>query len=145
MGKYFSKISAVLLISLLTLLACSHKGNNNPYEPVAPQKGKVNIINNSDVSIRLLSYKQARGSQQIEVPLSVHIFPGDNIFLRNKLDEGDTQIFPGGDIITIRYMADVADPHNPGEPLFQNTVDLTVNGSLDIQVKSGGDYGISPG
>lgn len=137
----------VLLMSALFFISCSHNTPSKPYEPVAPLHGRIYLLNNSEVPIRILGYTQIRGTQSVDTPLWIHIFPGETFFLHNRIDPDnvDTQIFPGGDRLNIRYAAEVPDPDNPGQPLFRNTVELTVNGTIEIQVKSGGEFGIYPG
>jgi hypothetical protein len=147
MEKKLRIVLPALLFGILSFISCSHKSPTTPYEPVAPRHGRIFILNNSEVPIRILGYTQVRGTQRVDTQLWIHIFPGENFYLHNRIDpdNSDTQIFPGGDVLTIRYVAEAPDPDNPGQPLFRNTVELTVNGTFEIQVKSGGDYGISPG
>jgi hypothetical protein len=141
------KIALTILLSLVVLIGCSHNKVNNstPNQPPVPQGGRVSILNNSDVSIRIAGYTQQRGSQIQQVQLWVHIFPNQDFILHNIIDPGQSQIFPGGDKLTVVYISEERDPNNPGQPLFQQTVVLTVDGNLLIHVKNGGLYGIMPG
>jgi hypothetical protein len=71
--------------------------------------------------------------------------PGFSLPLHNIIDPDGGLIFPGGDRVTVHFAAEQRDPNNPSQPLFQNSVQLTVNGSFILQVKSGGSYDVSPG
>jgi hypothetical protein len=142
-----AKLGFALLLSFVLFTSCSHNKINNstPSQPPIPQGGRVSILNNSEVSIRIAGYIQQRGSQTQQVQLWVHIFPGQDFILHNIIDPGESQLFPGGDKLTLVYYSDEPDPNNPTQPLFQQTVVLTVDGNLLIHVKNGGLYGIMPG
>jgi hypothetical protein len=95
--------------------------------------------------IRVLGYTQQRGDATVTMNLGVHLFSNQNYYLQNLIEHDMGQMFPGGDIVTVSYVADAPDPDDPTQPLFRNTVELTVNGTFFIQVKNGGLYSISPG
>ena len=131
-------------VLLIGMAACSDNDNPAPTQPYQRLSGKVAISNGSNVPIVLVQYTQTRGDLEITVRLGSTLFPGYSVYLRNALDHNDSQIFAGGDRVQIEFRSAVPDPEDPGHPLFQNTVDLTVNGSQMIHVKDGGDFGISP-
>jgi hypothetical protein len=140
------KTTAFLVSTVIFLFfACSNHKDNATNSPPTNLKGKISLFNNSGVSIRFLGYTQIRGTTQLNVPVGSHLFPNQTTFLHDMIDGDQGVIFPGGDRVIVNYVADVPNPDNPHEPLFQNTVDLTVNGTLMIQVKNGGEYGIGPG
>ncbi len=134
-----------LLLSILLLTTCSGEDKSSPTGPPALLRGKISLLNNSGVSIRVLGYTQYRGQQQINVPLGIHLFPDQNLYLHDMIDGDHGQIFPGGDRVRVSFFSEAPDPDNPGQPLFSNSVELTVNGTLLIQVKNGGAYGVYPG
>jgi hypothetical protein len=140
------KIALAALFGLIALTSCSHK-KSNPIAPAPPipQEGRIAVVNNSNVSIRIAGYTHVRGSVNQSVELWVHIFPSQDFILHNLIDPGQSQLFPGGDVITVLYYADERDPSNPSQPLFQETVQLTVDGNRLIQVKGDGKYSIFPG
>lgn len=140
------KISAIgaALIAIM-FLACSGDEDTSPMGPPALFKGKISLLNNSGIPIRVLGYTQTRGTQQINVQLGIHMFPDQTLYLHDMIDGDHGLFFPGGDRIRVSYFAEAPDPDNPGQPLFSNSVELTVNGTLTIQVKSGGEFGIYPG
>ena len=141
-----SVVFAAFALGVIFLTGCSHnKGTDPPYTPPEPREGRVSIFNNSGVPITIAGYSQTRGGQREQIQLWVHLFAGQRFALHNLIDPGQSQLFPGGDRLSIVYYADAPDPSNPTEPLFDGTVELMVDGSLIIQVKSGGEYGISPG
>jgi len=139
----FTAILAFLF--LIGMVACSDNDNPAQSRPYQRLSGKVAISNGSNVPIVVVQYTQTRGDQQITIHLGSTLFPGYSVYLRNALDNNDSQIFAGGDRVQVEFRAAAPDPEDPGHPLFQNTVELTVNGSQMIHVKDGGDYGISPG
>jgi hypothetical protein len=143
MRLWFSK---ALIITLVLLLGCSHDKTDEPVgPPPTPSSGRVSLLNNSEVSVMIAGYTQLRGGESRQVNLYVHLFPGNTFYLHNLFEPEQGQLFPGGDKISLLYRADSPDPSNPSQPLFQETVELIVNGDLTIQIKSGGEYGISPG
>ncbi len=140
-------VSFTFAMMLIIAAGCSRNKpvNSVPVPPRTPQTGRISVQNNSLVSIMISGYSQVRGNQRNQIQLYVHLLPGQNFYLHNIIDPGQSQLFPGGDQISMQYWADAPDPSNPSDPLFHDTVQLTVDGNLIIQVKSGGDYGISPG
>lgn len=83
------------------------------------------------------------GEQLIDT-LNIKIFPRQHYYLKNKIDGGNTDIFPGGDKVWVKFKSEAYDPEHPGNPLFENTIALIVNGNNTVTVKSGGDYSIGP-
>lgn len=132
----------VILAGLAIGISCSE--DNDPYRPVYLREGKISIFNQSGVRIRLMEFTQTRGEQEISTVLNRSMIDGLRYYFINILDGGDTDIFPGGDYITVRYIADVPNPNDPTRPLFDQTISHTVNGITVYYVKSGGRYTISP-
>lgn len=137
-------IFALLVFAGLVFLNCSSENEPEPVAPPIMFQGKVSVENRSEIIIYLLDFTQTRGDRRQNINLGIRLSPDHTYFLHNILDQGG-QLFPGGDKISIRFVAVAPDPNDPNRPLFDNTVNLTVNGSSIIQVKSGGQYGISPG
>jgi hypothetical protein len=138
----------LLLTAVFTtafLLSCSSHDGDGPYQPPVQIRGKIAIVNESAVMIRIVGYTQQRGDTTVSMSLGVHLFANQNYYLQNLIEPDMGQMFPGGDIIRVSYVADAPDPDDPTQPLFRNTVELTVNGTYFIQVKNGGIYSISPG
>ena len=133
-----------MMLAFIPILACS-KNDPAPSSPPIFYQGRVSLENSSGVTIRLVGFAQMRGQTRVERELDVHLFTGQMYYFLNLIDPNQGHIFAGGDQITVRYVADEFDPDDPSQPLFQNSVQLTVNGSLVILVKGGGEYGISPG
>ena len=125
------------------MAGCS--GDNKPSAPSPLTQGKIMIYNDSQVSIRLTEFTQKRGDLEHSTVLNMTVYPNQSRKLYNLLDGGDSDIFPGGDQVEVKFQARVSDPNNPGEPLFENTVSLIINGNNTISVKNGGEYGIGPG
>jgi hypothetical protein len=130
------------LLGLIIGVSCSEE--KQPYRPPFLVEGKVSIFNQSGVRIRLLEFTQQRGERETTVVLNRSIISGVRYFLINQLDPGNTDIFPGGDYIIIHYIADVPNPGDPSQPLFDQTIDHTVNGVTVYYVKSGGRYTVQP-
>jgi len=143
MIRVFQTAAFSSVLCAMLMIACS-RPSPGPTAPPVFYQGRVSIENNSGVSIRILGYTQVRGDRSAQAQLSVHIFSGQTFHFHNLIDEGGGLIFAGGDRVIVRYEADVADPDDPTQPLFRNTVEVVVNGSFRIWVKSGGDFGISP-
>jgi hypothetical protein len=138
--------SIMVASGLIMFSGCSHKKTDEPVgPPPTPSSGRVSLFNNSEVSVMVAGYTQLRGSESRQVRLYVHLFPGNVFYLHNLIEPDEGQLFPGGDKLAIVYVADASDPSNPWQPLFQGTVELVVDGNLTVQIKSGGEYGISPG
>jgi len=135
-------VISLMLAGLFICLACSE--NNEPFHPQYLREGKVSIFNQSGVRIRLLDFTQTRGDQQVSTVLNRSLNSGFRIFLLNMLDGGNSDIFPGGDYITVHYRSEVSNPDDPMTPLFDQTIDHTVNGVTVYYVKTGGRYGVSP-
>ncbi len=131
------------IVLLCCVMACSDE-NQAPSGPIQRLSGKVVVSNGSNYIIQLVQYTHRRGGRQATVQLERNLNPGFSFYLRNALDNNRGEIFEGGDIVQVRFRALESDPEEPGQPLFQNTVELTVNGSQMIHVKDGGDYSISP-
>jgi len=137
-------LALILIGCIITISGCSKK-EGPPTAPPTMLKGRISILNNSGVTIWVQGYIQTRGDRQVNVPLGVHLFPDQNYFLHDMIDGDHGQIFPAGDRVAVTYISEARDPDNPNQPLFRNTVDLTVNGTFIIQVKTGGEFGIYPG
>lgn len=131
-----------ILAGLALCLGCSE--NDKPFHPGYLREGKVSIFNQSGVRIRLLEYTQERGDQQVSVVLDRSLNSGFRYYLLNLLDGGNTDVFPGGDYITVRYRSEVSNPDDPLTPLFDKTISHTVNGITVYYVKTGGRYTVSP-
>jgi hypothetical protein len=141
-----SVFSIIIVIGLITLSGCSQdKSDEMVGPPPAPRNGRVSLVNNSEISIRVAGYAHIRGSDSRQVQLYVHLLPGQIYYLHNLFEPDQGQLFPGGDKISVLYIADEPDPSNPSQPLFRETVELVIDGNFVIQVKNGGEYGISPG
>jgi len=139
----FKRVGIFLILAGMVLcLGCT--GNDNPYHPGYLREGKVSIYNQSGVRIRILEFTQTRGEEQISVVLNRSINSGFRYYFLNLLDGDDSDIFPGGDYITVRYRSEVANPDDPMTPLFDQTIDHTVNGITVYYVKSGGRFSIHP-
>jgi hypothetical protein len=132
----------MVLAGLVLCLSCSD--NDKPFHPGVLREGKVSIYNQSGVRIRLLDFTQSRDGEEVSVVINRSLNSGFRYFLLNMLDGGDTDIFPGGDYITVRYRSEVANPDDPMTPLFDQTIDHTVNGITVYYVKTGGRYTVSP-
>jgi hypothetical protein len=135
-----------IILGLAIIAGCSdHKPNTPSGPPPAPRKGTVSLVNNSGVSIRLVGYTQTRGIRREQVQLNSHLFASQTFYLHNLIDPDQDRIFPGGDRVAVQYYSEIPDPSNPSQPLFRETVELTIDGNAIIQVKSGGEFDISPG
>jgi len=132
----------LLLLGLILGISCSE--NNNPYDPVYLREGKISIFNQSGVRIRLMEFTQKRGEDQVSTVLNRSVSSGFRYFFINLLDGGESEMFPGGDKITIRYIADVPNPDDPTRPMFDQTIGHTINGITVYYVKSGGRYTVQP-
>jgi hypothetical protein len=132
----------VLLLGLIVGISCSE--NNKPYDPVYLREGKISVFNQSGVRIRLMEFTQKRGEDQVSTVLNRSVSSGFRYFFINLLDGGESEMFPGGDKITIRYIADVPNPDDPTRPLFDQTIGHTINGITVYYVKSGGRYSVQP-
>ena len=132
----------LLLLGLIVGISCSE--NNNPYDPVYLREGKISIFNQSGVRIRLMEFTQKRGEDQVSTVLNRSVSSGFRYFFINLLDGGESEMFPGGDKITIRYIADVPNPDDPTRPMFDQTIGHTINGITVYYVKSGGRYTVQP-
>ncbi|UCC78354.1 MAG: hypothetical protein JSW64_08685 [Candidatus Zixiibacteriota bacterium] len=131
-----------MLLGLAVGIGCSE--NNEPYRPVYLREGKISIFNQSGVRIRLMEFTQTRGPEEITTVLNRSLSSGLRYYFINLLDGGDTDIFPGGDYITVHYIADVPNPDDPTRPLFDQTITHTVNGITVYYVKVGGRFSVSP-
>ncbi len=132
-----------LILAIFGILGCSD-GENVPSGPPILFDGEITVSNDADVTIRLVEFEQIRGDLEYHGDMNVRVYPGIRYSLRNEIDGGESLIFPGGDQVSVKFVADVPDPGDPNRPLFENTVNLTVNGSAVIVVKSGGEYNIGP-
>jgi hypothetical protein len=131
------------ILLLFSVFACSNE-NPAPSGPVQRLRGKVAVSNGSNYIIQLVQYTHKRGDFQKTIQLGRNLNPGFSFYLRNALDSNGGDIFEGGDIVQVQFRTLENSPDEPDQPLFQNTVELTVNGSQMIHVKDGGDYSISP-
>jgi hypothetical protein len=132
------------LAVIATLTACSGEDSTNTIGPAPKIQGRVSVTNSSIYWIEIIDYVHSRGRDSVRVEMGSELYPGYTTYLRNAIDPARGQIFEGGDNVRVRFRALEPDPGNPGQPLFQNTVDLIVNGSQTIQIKDGGEYSISP-
>jgi hypothetical protein len=133
----------LVLVGFL-FIACSHE-DSGPSSPPIPTQGKILIVNQADVPIRLTDFVQVRGGHQYNGQLNYMLFAGYTYYFHNKIDPGNSDTFPGGDLLTVHYVAAVYDPGRPDQPLFEDTVHLAVDGTTIIHVKTGGSYSIDPG
>lgn len=133
-----------LILALSGVLGCSDN-ENTPSGPIILHDGEITITNDAEVNIRLREFTQIRGDLEYHGDMNVRVYSNGRYSLRNRLDPGELTVFPGGDRISVRFIADAPDPGDPERPLFENTVDLTVDGNTVIVIKSGGDYSMGPG
>jgi hypothetical protein len=133
-----------LILAFLGILGCSDN-ENIPGGPIILHDGEITITNDAEVTIRLVEFTQIRGDLEYNGDMNARVHSNTRYSLRNKLDPGESIIFPGGDRVSVRFIADAPDPGHPELPLFENTVNLTVDGNTMIVVKSGGDYSMGPG
>jgi hypothetical protein len=145
MSKMKFKCVIAILLSFSALLGCSPSSSSNVISPPAAVRGRVAVINESEVVIRVAGYTQIRGDSTVSVNLGVQIFPNQTFYLQNLIERSMGQIFMGGDVVRVTYYAATPNPDNPSEPLFYSTIELTINGTYYIQVKNGGVYSIYPG
>jgi len=139
-----SKLSILLaLFFMVGMVACSEE-KNMPSGPIQRIKGKIAVLNESDVSIVLVRYIHIRGDSQAMDDLGTILYPGYTTYLINILDGDNSQLFLGGDVVRVEFESRERNPDNHRQPLFDGTADLVVNGSQVIHVKDGGEYGISP-
>lgn len=137
------KIKVLIMSIALVVAACS--GDEKPNAPYSYSQGTISVYNESSVAIRLTDFTQQRGDLEHNSVLNITVYPNQSRRLYNLLDGGDTDTFPGGDQVRVKFRARVSDPDNPGQPLFENTASLIINGDNTISVKDGGEYGIGPG
>lgn len=131
------------ILALFCILGCSDN-ENTPSGPIILHDGEITITNDAEVSIRLVEFTQIRVDLNYHGDINVRVYSNGRYNLRNRLDPGETTVFPGGDRVSVRFIADVPDPGDPELPLFENTVNLTVNGNTMIVIKSGGAYSVGP-
>ncbi len=134
----------ILILALSGVIGCSDGELAQNGSPVLLD-GEITITNDAQVNIRLVEFIQIRGDLEYRGDMNVRVYTNVRYNLRNRLDPGESTIFPGGDQVSVRFIADAPDPGDPELPLFENTVDLTVDGNTLIVVKSGGDYSTGPG
>ena len=132
-----------LILAICGILGCSD-GENVSSGPPVLFDGQIAVSNDADVTIRLVEFEQTRGDLEYHGDMNVRVYPHIRYSLRNELDGGESLIFPGGDQVSVKFVADVPDPGDPELPLFENTVNLTVNGNTVVVVKAGGEYSIGP-
>jgi hypothetical protein len=131
-----------LLAAMALLWACSDEDIPNYSGPDYKLRGKVSVTNSSMVLIEIVEYTHFRGTMHESSRLGIRLFPEYTYFLHNLIDEGDQQMFEGGDLVRVQFKTVATEP---GEQEYQNTVEILVNGSYTIHVKGGGEYSISPG
>ncbi len=127
----------------VVILGCSD-GEYSPSGPSVLVNGEITITNDAGITIRLVEFTQRRGDEEFSSDINVRVYTGVRYNLRNRLDPGQSIIFPGGDRVSVKFVADTPDPGDPERPLFENTVGLTVDGNTLIVVKSGGEYNTGP-
>ncbi len=128
---------------LVVILGCSD-GEYSPSGPSVLLNGEITITNDAGITIRLVEFTQVRGDLEYRSDINVRVYTGVRYNLRNRLDPGQSIIFPGGDRVSVKFVADAPHPGDPERPLFENTVGLTVDGNTLIVVKSGGEYNTGP-
>ncbi len=134
---------AIPLIFLIpAVLGCS--GDKSPTSDPVYYDGKISIRNQSGVRIRILELAQTRDGQEHSYLIGRSINTGFEYFLLNMLDGGDSEIFPGGDIVRVHYVAEAPDPENPSQPLFDIHLGHTINGITVYYIKSGGRFSLHP-
>lgn len=133
----------ILILALSGVIGCSD-GEYSPSGPSVLLDGEITITNDAGVTIRLVEFTQKRGDQEYRSDINVRVYTGVRYNLRNRLDPGQSIIFPGGDRVSVKFVAAAPDPGDPERPLFENTVGLTVDGNTLIVVKSGGEYDTGP-
>lgn len=138
-------MARILLIPALFGISGCSDNENTPSGPIILHDGEITITNDAEVTIRLVEFTQIRGDLEYYGEMNVRVYSNVRYSLRNRLDSGELTIFPGGDRISVKFIADAPDPGDPELPLFENTIDLTVDGNTVIVVKSGGDYSTGPG
>jgi PKD repeat protein len=141
--RWTGAAAVLLVLPVFCILSCSD-GENTPSGPAVLFDGQITVSNDANVAIRLVEFTQVRGDLEYNGGMNVKVYPTIRYNLKNELDGGESVIFPGGDQVWVRFVADVADPGDPEQPLFENTVDLTVNGNTVVVVKAGGEYSIGP-
>ncbi len=127
----------------VVVLGCSD-GEYAPSGSPVLRDGEITITNDAGVTIRLVEFTQIRGDLEYRNDINIRVYTGVRYNLRNRLDPGQSIIFPGGDRVSVKFVADAPDPGDPERPLFENTVGLTVDGNTLIVVKSGGEYDTGP-
>ncbi len=140
------KLLLGLIVSpLILFLAFGCSKDNRPAAPATYYQGGLSVSNQSDVPIIIVQMIQKRGTREVRQQMGNALHPGFSLALHNIMDEGGGLVFPGGDKVSVIFASEQRDPNDPTQPLFQNDVQLTINGSLVIQVKSGGRYQIGGG
>ncbi len=137
------RLTVKILPVIFIFLGCS-SGEDITNAPPSYLRGEVVIRNESTVVIRLIEFTQIRGEIRHSNNLNIRVASGHGYTLTNRIDSGDSDEFPGGDLVTVRFVSEARDPGNPDRPLFENTISHRVNGNSTIYVKSGGRYGTSP-
>jgi hypothetical protein len=137
-------VRVLLMLPLFGVSGCSDN-ENTPSGPIILHDGEITITNDAEVNIRLREFTQIRGDLEYHGDMNIRVYSDMRYSLRNRLDPGESTVFPGGDQVSVRFIADAPDPGDPELPLFENTVNLTVDGNTVIVVKSGGDYSMGPG
>ncbi len=143
-SRLITIVRVLLILALAGILGCSDSGNGPSGTPVLLD-GEITITNNAEVTIRLVEFTQKRGDLEYNGDMNVRVYSSVSYSLKNRLDPGESAVFPGGDRVWVKFVSNAPDPGNPELPLFENTVALTVNGNALIIVKSGGDYNVGPG
>lgn len=91
-----------------------------------------------------MDYTHNRGVDRASAELGIILLPAHAYYLHNLLDQGGGQMFSGGDKVSVHFISQEPNPDDPSQPLYERRVEHTINGSVIIQVKSGGDYVIRP-
>jgi hypothetical protein len=142
--KVLAKIILIISTALLILIAGCSK--DKPAEPEYYISGYITLYNTAldgytGYAIYITDVMQRRGDiERSRSYNSLIIYPGGRRTIENIIDGGT--LFPGGDDVTVRFES--AYQPTPGNPFFEGSVTLTVNGTQNIRIKGhDGTYDIS--